>query len=1116
MVLSFKLVNSLKFEVLLNMQQVRFYILIVWCACFYSCTNTQESYKLNKVIDSGIDFNNEIKNSPELNILNYLYFYNGAGVAVADFNNDNLPDIYFTGNQVSDKLYLNTGNLKFKDISKHAGIDLSNTWNSGVTTVDINADGLLDIYVCTVSGHLNLRGHNKLYVNQGIVNGVPTFKEESKAYGLNFSGLSTQAAFFDYDSDGDLDVYLLNHSVHPNANYGRAIIRNQPDTLNGDRFYKNENGYYKDFTNQAGILSSKIGYGLGISVGDINNDNYPDLYIANDFFENDYLYVNQQDGTFKELNTTSKILGHTSHFSMGSDIADINNDGLVDILSLDMLPENLQTLKSSGTEYAYPIYQNQLRNGYTHQFMQNALQINLGKNRFAETAFQSGIAATEWSWSPLIADFDNDGYKDIYIANGILGATNNMDFVNFISNESIQKRLGKSMSQQEMDFIEKIPATHVANYMYKNKGNGNFENVTENWTAANLSFSNGASYADLDNDGDLDIVVNNSNDKAYILENRTAQDTTYSKGITINLRSDSANRFGIGAKVTTFVNGKTQVLENYTTRGYLSAVPPVLFIAPGNTRRIDSMRITWPSGKMQKLKNVALKKALTFYEKNAVDSVNSNSQNSELTISNTLPKVNFKHNDGSSIEFSRDALIPYANTNTGPQVRAGYLNLDALEDFIILGAKGQETQIYLQKPNGEFINAPLPDSQSDAINEDTAIALFDANSDGLIDILIASGGNEFTQGKALTPRLYLNSKTGFRKCQDAFKDLYVNASQIRTVDLDNDGDLDLAITSDLVPQEFGATPKSYIFQNDGNGNFKDITQSYAPEFSNFGNIKDIIWADLTGNGFKDAIVCGHWMPIQIFINTGQFLKRSSNSSFKNSNGLWNTIAAKDFDNDGDLDLVVGNWGLNTRLAASAEEPITLYRFDFDANGKIDPITTYFYKGTQTVLATKDELVKQIPPLNKKFLSYNTFAQASIEDLFSNESLKKADKKYAYTLNTTYFENKGNLEFKARNLPFMAQISSTKSILTDDFNADGYTDILLLGNDSEISTQLGRQDASTGIILLNDGKGNFKFTKKHDIIIKGSSRSHTSITIKDSTYYIIGRNNDTPIFLRKEK
>jgi len=1089
------------------------FFLSVLLAMSFSCSKETTESKFIEAQNTGITFSNELTNTPQLNILNYLYFYNGAGTAVADFNNDGLLDIYFTGNQVADQLYLNQGDLKFIDITDKAAIyTAADSWNTGVTTVDINADGLLDIYVCTVSGHLDLTGSNKLYINQGVHGTVPMFIESAAAYGLDYSGLSTQASFFDYDKDGDLDMYLLNHSVHPNASYGRAAIRKIPDPQGGDKLYRNDGNKFTDVTEQAGIFNSKIGYGLGVSISDLNNDGYPDIYVANDFFENDYVYINNQDGTFSEANTTQNLLGHTSHFSMGSDIADLNNDGNTDILSLDMLPENLEVLKASGNEYAYPIYQNQLRNGYDYQFMQNTLQLNLGNGRFAETAFQSGVAATEWSWSPLMADLDNDGYKDIYIANGILGATNDMDFVNFISNENIQKRLGKNMSETEMEFINKLPEIKATNYAYRNDGNGIFEDVTAQWTSNEKTFSNGATYGDLDNDGDLDLVVNNVNQPASILKNTTIETPQRSNGITVHLIGTEPNTFGIGAKITAFTPNHTQIFENYNTRGFMSAVAPSIFVGLGNATQLDSLKVLWPSGKSQVITNV--KTELFLDEKDASQTAFKTQAPSDLVWVQDSTAINFQHKDGNSIEFSRDPLVPYANTNTGPAIETGDLNNDGLDDILILGAKAQQTSIFFQQENGNFTEDFLPESEEDAINEDTAATLIDVNNDGLLDIVIASGGNEFTSGRQLTPRLYLNSLEGFAKVNKAFEGVTLNASAITAIDFDNDSHIDLAITSDLVPQQFGATPQQFLLKNDGKGNFTDVTSNYAPDFSSAGNVKDMIWVDLDHNGFKDAIVCGHWMPVKIFMNSGEKLRLLNSDDLKNTNGLWNSIRAEDFDGDGDMDLIAGNWGLNTRLTASVEKPLNLYRFDFDNNGKIDPITTYFYKGTETVLATKDELVKQLPFLNKKFLSYHDFAKAGITDLLSEEKLDKAGKKQVFTLETTYFENQGNLAFKATALPQMAQISSVKSIITEDFNSDGLLDILLLGNDSEISTQLGRLDASHGVFLLNTGSG-FNYTGNHTIDIRGAVRSNSKLKIKDDLFYIIGRNNDKPLFIRKE-
>lgn len=1079
-----------------------------------ACTKTTSSKKFTLHTNTGIQFTNSVLDSTELNILNYLYFYNGAGTAIADFNNDGLNDIYFTANQSADKLYLNQGEFNFKDITVEAGINNTTGWTTGVTTVDINHDGYLDIYISKVSGHLNLNGHNLLYINQGTDNGMITFKESSAAYGLDFAGFSTQAAFFDYDLDGDLDLYLLNHSLHPNGNYGKGASRKKQDPLAGDRLFRNDEDQFIDVTKEAGIFSSKIGYGLGVSVGDLNQDGYPDLYIGNDFFENDYLYINQKDGSFYELNTQEKGLGHTSHFSMGTDIVDLNNDALPDIISLDMLPEDLETLKASGTEFAYPIYQNQLRNGYEPQYMQNAFQLNRGEGRFSEIAFQSGIAATEWSWSPLAADFDNDGLKDLYITNGIQGATNNMDFVNFISNESIQQRLGNGMSEEDLLLIKELPEKKSANYFYKNTGNASFQNTTALWTDIIPSFSNGASYGDLDNDGDLDIVTNNVNEAAFILENHTKDTLGTSNYLQLKFQGLDSNTFGIGAKVIVYTNDTQQYFENYTSRGFVSAVPPTVFVGLNTHESIDSLKIIWPSKKHQTLRHLASNQILVVNEAEATgDFYKQPLVASKKYVTNTSSRLDFQHRDGSTIEFDRNPLVPYASTNLGKTIVTGNINSDFFTDLITLGAKGQPSEIHLQLEN-TFISSYLPNHDKDAINEDIDAVIFDANNDGRNDIVIVSGGNEFKRGTPLEPRLYLQGSNGFENIPKAFQGININASTVTAIDIDNDKDLDLCITSNLVPHAFSETPKQYILKNNGEAAFEDVTASFSPEFRDIGNVQDITWADIDGNGFVDAIVVGHWMPISVFLNDGKQLRLQSNNQLLKTNGWWNSVVVADFDKDGDLDIVAGNWGHNTRLKATEKQPMKVYAADFDSNGTIDPIVTYFDQNIETTIATKDELVKQIPSLNKKFLSYSAFAKAQIDELFSPKQLKAAATKYVYSLGSTYFENTNN-QFTAKLLPFESQISSTHDIAVEDFNNDGYPDLFIVGNTYEISTQLGRLDASHGLLLLNDKKGYFAVAKQQNFDIPGAARSVHKLQQKDSSLFVVGRNNSSPIFLKKE-
>ncbi len=1067
---------------------------------------------------TGISFSNNVQNQPELNILNYLYFYNGAGTAIADFNNDGLDDIYFTSNQQADQLYINKGMLHFEDYTATSGINNDQGWTTGVTTVDINNDGRIDIYISKVSGHLDLKGSNLLYVNQGNdPTGIPQFKEQAKDYGLALEGLASQATFFDYDIDGDLDVFILNHSLHPNSNYGKGTLRKQKDTLYGDKLLENQNGQFIDVSDTSGIFQSRLGYGLGISVADINDDGYPDIYIGNDFFENDYLYINQKNKTFTEINSTESKLGHSSHFSMGNAISDINNDGFPDIMSLDMLPEDLHTLKVSGAEYNYPIFQNQLRNGYEPQFMQNTLHLNLGNDTYAETAFLSGISATEWSWSPLVADFDNDGHKDIYITNGIQGATNDMDFVNFISNEKIQKKLGKGMSSEELIFIDELPEKKTVNYFYKNTGNTQFEDVSDQWQVAQTSFSNGASYADLDNDGDLDLVINNVNQKAFILENTIRKDSTATHYLKINFKGSDQNTQGIGAKVTLYTNQQQQFFQNYTTQGYLSASPASILAGIGTHQQVDSLRVIWPDGNYQILKNLKADQQLVLDYQNASEDAYSFQKNTATPLlSNTSSPIDFVHKDATSIEFSRSPLIPYATTNLGPYITTGDLNNDQREDIITLGAKGQPSQIWLQDEVGGFQERSLPDAKDTKINEDTHALIFDANGDQQNDLLIVSGGNEFRRGKPLTPRLYITSQDSLQRDHEQFKDLFINASKVTAVDLDKDGDLDLCMTANVVPHQFGQTPTQYLFKNDGKGHFEDITANYAKDFQQIGNVYDITWQDLNQDGYPDAIVAGHWMPITIFINDGTSLILQENEGLQNTHGWWNTLKVADFDKDGDLDIIAGNWGLNTRLQPTREEPVTLYRNDFDDNNQIDPIVTYYYQGIETTIATKDELVKQIPLINKRFLSYNAFAKAELEELLGKKKLQSSDKKEAYLFASTYFENKGNNTFQAHELPFLAQVSTVQDILVEDVDEDGFLDVILVGNTYEISTQLGRLDGSHGVFLKNDTKGGFITLSNQNYDINGASRSIRKIKIKDHIFYVVGRNNNTPLFLKKEK
>ncbi len=1093
----------------------QFWIIFGFLSTLLNCT-TQEQQTLFVLQDSkhtGITFHNGLNQTPELNILNYLYFYNGAGVAAGDFNNDGLQDLYFTSNQGEDKFYLNQGGFKFKDVTKSSHLINDSGWTTGVTHADVNNDGLLDIYVCKVGDHGIIRGQNLLYINQGVdAQGIPTFKEEAKKYGLDFIGYSTQAAFFDYDLDGDLDMYLLNHSVNPNRSYGKGTKRKIVDSMSGDILFENQNGLFVDVSRKAGIFQGTIGYGLGLAISDVNNDGYPDIYIGNDFFENDYLYINQKDGTFKEtISENDQKLGHTTHFSMGNDIADINNDGLPDILSLDMLPEDLETYKTSGLEYPYPVYQQFLKNGFAPQYMQNTLHLNLDGENFGEIANLSGIDATEWSWGALFADYDNDGFKDLFISNGIQGVTNNMDYINYISNEEIQRNIETGLSDEDMELIDRLPKKKVQNYFYRNNGGAHFTNETKTWGPQIDSYSNGCVYADLDNDGDLDIVVNNVNQEAFVMEN-TLGEGNYIK---LAFKGSEKNTLGIGTKVILFRQQGKSVQENIPTRGFMSAKDNTLLFGVGRDSIIDSLHVVWPTGKFETLKNIKANQLITVDYSDASGNYFGNTPNKNIPYYNPSSRnLNFVHKEYPSLDFDRNPLIPFAYSNEGPSVGVADLNGDGLDDIFICGGKKQASKLYLQDAQGNYHDHQPELFEEDAINEDIDQIFVDVDNDMDLDLIVVSGGNEFTAGEPLRPRLYRNTGGKLEKVKNIFRQIEINVSKVDAIDVDNDGDMDLLISSNAVSTKFGEKSQQYLLENDGNGTFRNITPSFAPSLQQFGNIKDFVWEDLDGNGYKDLIVAGHWNPISIFLNDGKQLSLQKNNGLDNTHGWWNTMELADLDNDGDLDLLAGNWGLNTKFNASVEKPITLYINDFDDNGSIETVVTHFHGNRETAFASKDELAKQMPFLNKKFLFYEDFAKASLEELFGKDKLEEATQRKVYLLSTSYFENDGNNNFSPKELPHLVQSSSVNDIHLVKNDQGMINEILMVGNNFEISTQLGRLDASHGFLLQNDDSGNISWERS--LGISGAARKIANINNNGNEEFIITMNNAAPIFLVKKQ
>lgn len=1079
----------------------------------FESKNAEKLFKLCE--DSGIEFSNDLSPTAELNILTYLYYYDGGGVAAGDLNNDGLIDLYFTGNQVADHLYLNQGDLKFKEISSEAGINNASGWTTGVTMVDINNDGLLDIYVCKIGKYKGIEGINRLFINQGVNDlGVPEFEDEAASYGLDMQTFSTQAAFFDYDLDQDLDMFLLNHSVNPNRTYGKGQLRMKPDSLAGDRLLRNDKGKFTDVSAESGIFQGKIGYGLGLGIGDMNNDGYPDIYIGNDFFENDYLYLNAGDGTFTEVITQDEsAMGHTTHASMGNDLADYNNDGWIDIISLDMLPQELKAYKMSGQEYSNQIYNQYLKNGYRPQYTQNTLHLNDAGKHFKETAYSAGIAATDWSWSPLLADLDNDGYKDVFICNGILGATNDMDFISFIANEKIQSRIDKGMAEQDLELTKDLPERKLPNQLFRNRGDLTFEDVTDDWYEEIPSFSNGASYADLDNDGDLDLIVNNVNSRAYILENK-ANSLSNNKHLKISFEGPIGNQSGIGARVEVYSDNSVLTYENFLSRGYLSSVSPSLTIGVGSKDRIDSAVVRWPGGKTEIRRKIRAKENLVFrFEDARAEDTSSNGTKNLLTTEES--GITWKHREPESYEFGREPLIPYSKGSEGPGIAVGDVNGDGLDDLYLCGGKKQAGTLYLQQRSGSWKQDSQPEFEIHAESEQTAALFFDVDGDQDLDLITVSGGNEAKEGPRLNPVLYLNNR-GRLEAAVNFPKIEPNASDVVAEDLDLDGDLDLIISSNARPQEFARGSKQFILFNSGDGKFEDVSDSFGADLQEIGLIEDLEICDLNGDLRPDLVAAGHWSPITLFYNDGNKLAKQELKSLERSHGLWNAIKAIDIDRDGDLDLVGGNWGLNTRLRASDTNPISVYLKDFDNNGKEEAIVTHYHDGVETVFSSKTDLAKQMPSLNKKFLSYRAFAEATINELFGEENLKAADQKQVCTLEHSIYFNDGANSFTRVSLPFEAQLTSAKILYLHDFDEDGLQDIMLAGNDFNISTQLGRLDAGQGLVLLNEGNGSFIKSSKHKPQIKGQARAISDIVINNERCLVIGRNNDSLLLLKSNK
>lgn len=1050
---------------------------------------------------TGVDFANNLNETETFNIIEYLYYYNGGGVAAGDINGDGLADLYFVSNQGPNRLYLNKGQWKFEDITDKAGVAGKGKWNTGVTMADVNGDGLLDIYVCQVGNYKEAQGHNELFINQGN----STFKEQAAEYGLDFSGFSTQAAFFDYDRDGDLDMYLLNHSVHSADVYGEATLRLKNDDLAGDKLLRNDGTHFSDVTVQAGIYHSKIGYGLGIGIGDMNNDGWPDIYVSNDFHENDYLYYNKGDGTFEEGITHS--IGHTSTFSMGSDIADFNNDGRLDLLTLDMKPEDEVVFKSSVGADPYNIFRFKLNYGYHYQFPRNMLQLNRGALtgkgvQFSEVAELAGVDATDWSWTALFCDLDNDGWKDIFISNGIWRRPNDLDYLKYTSNLQIQEKA------TDLDLASHMPSGQVTNYAFKNNGDLTFSNVSEAWGLNQLGCSNGAAYADLDNDGDLDLVVNNLNAPASLFENQTKTGTNNHHYLKIKLENDRPNRWAIGARVEVYANNRVLIQELYTTRGFQSAVEPVLFFGLGNVNQVDSMLVRWPEGDWQRVDRTAADQ-MTIIKKGARESPPKYviSEGHEVLFKNISSRAGagFSHMENEYHDFDKEKLLPHGLSTQGPRLAVADVNNDGRNDVFVTGAADQAGALFLQSAAGGFTRVNDAEFEKDKVFEDVAAVFFDADKDGDQDLYVVAGGGE--DSRRALDRLYLNNGRGnFIRTVDAITDRQGNGSCVVAADFDGDGDIDLFVGRRSVPGSYGLSPEALLRINDGKGRFTDMDGQAAPFLQQLGMVTAAAWMPRE----KMLLVVGEWMPLT-FITFQQ--GKWNLETLPKTEGWWNTVTIADMDNDGDEDLILGNWGLNSSLRASQKEPLKLYVGDFDGNKFMDPLLAYYRQHKLYNFYDKDELFAQLTSVKKRFIDYAPFARSTFQEVFDSGDLEGAIQKDAYQLASCYGENKGNGVFDLSVLPAEAQIAPMFGILADDVNHDGNKDIIAVGNWYDVQPILGRLDASWGCVLLGNGKGNFLGADPLSTgwIIPGQGRDIKKVT---SNQVWVSRNNDSIVVMQK--
>jgi hypothetical protein len=1075
--------------------------------------------------NTGVSFANSLNESKEMNYLNFNYLYMSGGAAAGDFDNDGLPDLYFAATMGPVKLYRNKGNFQFDDLSDKAGLEAAATGiKTGVALVDINGDGWLDIYQCRTGASPAQRG-NLLFINNKNL----TFTESSAAYGLDARCPSTQATFFDYDLDGDLDLYLLNHpddfaqtsNVRLKEAGGKQVRITEPDDeYTSDRLYRNNgNGTFTDISKQAGIQN--FAFGLSATTMDVNTDGYPDIYVANDYIEPDILYINNRNGTFSDR--TNDYIRHMSAASMGADWADINNDALPDLFVLDMaLPTNKKT-KNTITSMVNERYYTLVQYGYGEQMMRNMLQLNNGNGTFSEIGCLAGVSATDWSWSPLLVDFDNDGWRDIFISNGFRREVTNLDYIHFVYDSTLKANGG--VLRDTMEHIKVVPKDPVSNYMYRNRGDLTFEDVSEAWGFGEKTFSNAAIYADFDNDGDQDIVVVRPESPSAVFKNKTVENKQ-GNYLQIKLEGNPQNPFGVGATVWVQNGSQTQIAYANPVRGFISTSTDILQFGLGAHNGPVEVRVQWPDGKVQSLENVSPNQRLTLKQTDAQKGpslLKPAANNAELfTEISEQSGLNLKHRENLFFDFDRERLLPRKYSNLGPALTRGDVNGDGLDDLYLGGCFGGVRGLCIQGANGKFsLQTGL--FSTDSLREDIAAAFFDADGDKDLDLYIVSGGNE---AKINSPnyqdRLYLNDGKGKMSPAPAgsLPAETESGGCVTPFDYDKDGDLDLFVGGRTVPGNYPKAPFSFVFKNDGKGSFSKVTTQVAPELEQIGMVTALIFADLDKDGQEEMLVAGEWMAIEVFkLTNGKFTRATQQFGLENIKGWWNCLIAADFDGDGDLDLVAGNEGLNTRYRATQEAPIRMYAKDFDNNGSMDPLMSWYENGIAYPVALRDPLIKQIPALKKKFVRYGAYAEATMEDVYPMSTLKLGIVLEVNELRSCYFENNGG-KFSVRPLPVEAQCAPAKSLIAEDFNGDGTMDLLLAGNDYGPAVETNRYDAGNGCLLLGEGKGNFRYmpNRQSGFWAMREARNLALVKMANGKQAVVLTNNSsTPqVFLTKTK